>query len=241
MDHGDDAGAPGEEAVELVHPEVAALVDWHHSQRGACLLAYELPRNDIRMVLHPGDEHLVAGLQGRASPRLGHQVDAIRAAPCEDDLAAVAGVDELLQQHAGALVGPRGTLAQEVRGAVDVRVARQVVVGERVDHGSRLLRRIGVVQVHERMAVHLLAQNREVRPDALGVERLLSRRCRCQSRHGSVCSDPCDTTPFGISARRVSSSRSRSGANLTWLMASPAKLRIRSARASARPSPRARR
>ena len=39
------------------------------------------------------------------------------------------GVDEALQQHAGALVGPRGALAQQVRGAVDVRVARQVVVG----------------------------------------------------------------------------------------------------------------
>ena len=51
----------------------------------------------------------------------------------------------------------------------------------RVDHRLRLLRRGGVVEIHQRLAVHVLLQNREVRADLLDVEserRLAASRVR---------------------------------------------------------------
>ena len=67
-----------------------ASVDRHDAQRRAGLLAQQLPRHDVRVVLHLRDEDLVAGLQIRAAAALRDEVDALGGAAREDDLAAIA-------------------------------------------------------------------------------------------------------------------------------------------------------
>jgi hypothetical protein len=122
------------------------------------------------VVLHRRDDDLVAGLQARAQERVGHQVDGLRRAAGKDDLLATLGADESLDFVARRLVGLGCALRQEVDAAVDVGVVRLVEVGDGVEDLARLLRRRGVVQVDQGLAVHVLLQRREVLPDLGGVE-----------------------------------------------------------------------
>ena len=45
-----------------------------------------------------------------------------------------------------------------------------VVVPERIDHRPRLLRRRGVIEIDQRLAVHLLVEDREVLADRIPIE-----------------------------------------------------------------------
>ncbi len=82
-------------------------------------------------------------------------------------------VDEAAGLHARGLVGGRRLFGERVQAAVDVGVVVLVVVHERVDHLARLLRGRGVVEVHERLAVHLPVEDGEVFADG--------RLCRTSS------------------------------------------------------------
>jgi hypothetical protein len=170
VDHGDQLRPLREQAPELVHPQLAAIVDRHDPQPRPGLLADDLPGDDVRVVLHPRDEHLVARLQERAAPGLGDEVDALRAPLRQDHLPALRRVDEALQGDARPLVGARRALAEQVRGPVDVRVVGAVERVQRVDDLPRLLRRVRVVEVDERLPVHLLVQDGEVGPYRSDVE-----------------------------------------------------------------------
>src|SRR5207253_8906712 len=65
----DDAGAPGQKALERLEVEGAVIPDGNGLQHGAPVPRRQLPRNDVRVVLELGEEHLVAGPQG-ATERL---------------------------------------------------------------------------------------------------------------------------------------------------------------------------
>ena len=65
----------------------AAIVDRGDAQARALLGAELLPRNDVGVVLEPGDDDLVARADVAAPPALGHEVDALGGAAHEDDLA----------------------------------------------------------------------------------------------------------------------------------------------------------
>ena len=73
--------------------------------------------------------------------------------------------------RAGALVRLGRLFGERVQPAVDVGVVVLVVVHERLDHLARLLGRRGVVEVHQRLAMHLALQDREVAADRGNVER----------------------------------------------------------------------
>ena len=66
---------------------------------------------------------------------------------------------------------------------MDVGVLRGVVPLDRVDHGPRLLAGGRVVEIHERLAVHPLLQDREVPADAFHVERGGPGRTGGRRRH----------------------------------------------------------
>ena len=77
-----------------------------------------------------------------------------------------------------ALVRLRGLFPERVDAAMRVRVVVPVELGLGLDHRDRLLGRGGRVEVHERFALELPLQDREVTPDRVHVEhgRLLGPR-----------------------------------------------------------------
>ena len=63
--HRHDPRALGQQRIELVDQQLAAIVHRQHAQPGAALLADDLPGNDVRVMLHCGDDHFVAWLKRR--------------------------------------------------------------------------------------------------------------------------------------------------------------------------------
>jgi len=58
-----------------------------------------------------------------------------------------------------------------VDAAVDVRIPRLVHLDDPVDDRARLLRRVGGVEIDQRLSVHGLAQDRKVELDPGGIQR----------------------------------------------------------------------
>jgi hypothetical protein len=55
-----DPGARPDQSLQPAADQGAAIVDRRDAQPGAALLADDLPRHDVRVVLHRGDDDLVA-------------------------------------------------------------------------------------------------------------------------------------------------------------------------------------
>ena len=62
----------------------------------------------------------------------------------------------------GGFVAGRGAIAQFVDAAVDVGVVVFVIMHQRVNHRARFLRRRGVVEINQRLAVDLLVEDGEI-------------------------------------------------------------------------------
>src|SRR5581483_6281658 len=127
------------------------------------------------MVLHLGQQDLVALADTGASPSVGHQVQCFGSVTREDDALFRGSVDETRHLAADRLVGLSRLLAQLVDGTMDVGVVVLVVVHQRVDDLSRLLRGRRIVQIDQRPAVHLARKDGEVAPDASDVEAVAHR------------------------------------------------------------------
>ena len=83
-----------EERFELVHPQHPRVIDGCHAQPRPGLLAQELPRDDIRMVLHLRHEDLIACLEPAAAIALRDQVDRLCRAARKYDFLGVRRIDE---------------------------------------------------------------------------------------------------------------------------------------------------
>ena len=114
------------------------------------------------MVLERGDQDLVPGLQVRSSVRARDKVDRLGGSADKDDLAFARGIDELLHGGSGMLIRPGGALAEFVNPSMNVRAIKSIKTIHGVDDGLRLLRRCRVVQIDQRLAVHLLMQSRKI-------------------------------------------------------------------------------
>src|SRR5690606_13255962 len=115
------------------------------------------------------DEHLVAGLQAASAVALCHQIEAFGGAARPDDFLA-AGVDEVRHRLACAFKGGGGGVGQGVGAAMHVAVEGAVVVVQRLDYHGGFLRGGGIVQIHQRLAVYLLRQQRKVGAQKVDIE-----------------------------------------------------------------------
>ena len=161
----------GGQALLRVGVEAAVVGQAQVVQRGAGLLGEELPRHQVRVVLHLGGDDRITGADEGAAVGIGDQVQGLGRLAHEDHLAAIAGVDEPGHDVARALVALGGTGAEVVDAAMDVGVGGLVDVDQRLDHLTRLLRRRRRIEEYQPLAVHGLGQDRKVGADLLEVER----------------------------------------------------------------------
>ena len=167
----DDAGVIVEHRLVATEQELALVGHRHHAEARAFLLAQQLPRHDVRMVLHHRDDDLVAAAQVSAPVGVGDQVDGLGGAADEDDLLRIGSVEKARHRPPRGLVGVGRPLAEQVHAAVHVGVLPGVIANQPVQHHLRLLRRRGVVEINQRLAMDLRAEDRKVPPDARHVER----------------------------------------------------------------------
>src|SRR5438874_2457762 len=93
--------------LQLVHLQSAVLIDGDYAKDRVALIADHLPWDDIGVVLHCRNEHLIPRPQVFAAKALGDNVDALGSSTSEDDLVPVPRVDVLGYSIPRALVVPR--------------------------------------------------------------------------------------------------------------------------------------
>ena len=101
---GDELGLQPEEHLEDVEAEDPVVGDRDELEIPVHFLDEELPRDEVGVVLHLGEDDLVAAADVLAPPRVGHEVDRLGGVAREDDLVRVRRIDE-----------PRGRLARGPR------------------------------------------------------------------------------------------------------------------------------
>ena len=102
---------------------------------------------------------------------LRREVDRLGRVLREDDLLGVWRVQELRHPGAGAFVSVGRRVREVMKPAMHVGVFLPVRLHQRIEHGLRLLRARRVVEIHQRLAINLQRQRREIAPDRLHVVR----------------------------------------------------------------------
>ena len=122
-----------QEDLEDVEAEDPVVGDRDELEVAVALLDEELPRDEVGVMLHLGQDDHVAAIDVPPAPRVGDEVDRLGRVAGEDDLVAVGRVDEPGDLDPGRLVGGGRLLADRVDAAMDVGVVLAVVVGDGVD------------------------------------------------------------------------------------------------------------
>jgi hypothetical protein len=125
-----------------------------------------LPWNNVGMMLKGRDQNFIARLQARAQKTLGYQVDCLGSSTCEYHFLAGAGIDEAAHFFTRTFKLISGTLAERMNTPVNVGVILLVILTDGIDDNLRMLARCCIVQIDQRMSIHLLVQDREVGTDA---------------------------------------------------------------------------
>ena len=129
------------------------------------------------MVLHRRDDDLVARADELASIAMHHQIDAFGGAANKNAFLRLARVDESLHLLARAFVGRRRLLAEVVNAAMNVGMFVFEIDAAAIDYHLRHLRRRGVVEIDERLAVNGLAQHGKILANALDVKTCAGAFC----------------------------------------------------------------
>jgi hypothetical protein len=131
-------------------------------QSGAGFACDDLPRNQIGMMLHLGDQNRIAGPEMRATPGARYEIDPFGRSASKNDRIRRSGSQVCGNRGPRFFVEFRGSSAQLVNSAVNIGMVLPIVPANFIDHAIRVLSRRGVVQIDQTMAVYLLIQNRKV-------------------------------------------------------------------------------
>ena len=178
--------ARADQSIQRGKIDCAVIIDIEPSQHRAPALAQEVPRHDVRVVLHNRKHDLVTRLDVHA---VGDDVDRLGAALGEDDALSRRRIYVARDRFARGFESAGGFVRQRVQAAMHVCVAAAHRGGHRFDHGLGLLSAGGVVEINERSTVHLPRQDREIIADAHNIEGalkvvwLLGRVHACASNH----------------------------------------------------------
>ena len=131
-------------------------------QHDAPFLSLQLPRYDVRVMLHIGDHHLVASLHLTFAERRGHQIDGLGCSACKHNLLRLLRIDEGAYLLTGSLVQIGCLLGEIVNATMHVGVHIQILLTHGIEHTQGLLRRCRIVQIDQRPTVNFPLKNGEI-------------------------------------------------------------------------------
>ena len=169
MGHCDQPGPRPDQRRKRRHVQRPVIQHGCPFEHRAEALTQHVPGHDIGVMLHLGDDDLVARPDRLAETRR-HQIDRLGPTLGPDDLIRAFGIQEPRHGLARRLEGLGRLIGQGVQAAVDVGVGVLHRRRQGVDHRPRLLRRGGRVQIDERPAVHRPRQDRELGARGAGIK-----------------------------------------------------------------------
>lgn len=123
-------------------------------------------------MLHLREQNHIVRAEKFSAPRLRHQVNAFRRPARKDDLVRARRPHVSCNSRPRCFVSLRRARAQLVQTSMHIRVVVFVIGTQRLDDRARLLRRRRIIEINQRMPMHLLIQDREIFPERLPIRRL---------------------------------------------------------------------
>ena len=139
LTHGQDLGLGAHLGKHFLGGELAGLGGIEVDELGTGLAADLLPRDQVGVVLHDGDDDLVARLQHRGCKALGDQVERFARVAGEDDFVGLGSADEVGDLLADLGDGVGGLDRQRVQATQGVGVHALVEIALGVEHASGAL------------------------------------------------------------------------------------------------------
>ena len=167
--HRDQLGPLGHGREHLIRRDRPVRVGIDPNEPDPLPFAQEMPRDDVGVMLGHGQDDLVALDHARRGPAIGDHVDALGRAGVEHDLILGRRVQKAGDDAAHRFVFLGGEVRKIVQTAMDVGVFLGIAARHRVDHHLRLLGRSPVVEIGQRLAVHLTREDREIRADLVHI------------------------------------------------------------------------
>ena len=146
-------GALREHAGIRFHVKLALIVHRYHPDSHSATGSLKLPRHDVGMVFHHGNDDFIALFHEFLAERGRHEIDALCRSACENHLLGLSGIDETAHRLARRLMQFGCLLRQIVHTTVHVGVGVEILMPHGVEHTKRLLRRGGIVEIYQRSVV----------------------------------------------------------------------------------------
>ncbi|AEW73302.1 hypothetical protein EcWSU1_01864 [Enterobacter ludwigii] len=188
LGHGHQPRTRIQQRVELLKLEGAINIQWDHPQLRTDTLTEHLPRHDIGMVLHLGDDDVIPRVDLRVAPAVGNKVDPLGGTTHKHQFLWRACIEESgdLGTHIFHTLGRLRTHGVDtpVHGGITVAVEFRF----RFDHLIRFLRAGRTVQIRQGQTVHFTGQNRKICPYFLyGKTHASPPGRRCPIRANTCC------------------------------------------------------
>ena len=162
MRHANHSRTLGEHLPVSLHVYLSVVGYGNGSQSCSHALSLHLPRDDVAVVLHRRDYYLVALANILSAERGSHKVDSLRRSAREDNLLRLLGIDKLAHLLACSLVQVGGLLREIVNSAMHVGIDVEILLTHGIEHLQWLLRRRGIVEIHERAVVDRATEYRKI-------------------------------------------------------------------------------
>src|SRR5262249_57133425 len=94
----------GNQSLEFIQQQFASVIDRCYTQPCTALFAEHLPRNDVGMMLHCGDQNLVTALDELPPETGSNQIDCLGRTSHKENLSRLGSTHKALRPEAALLV-----------------------------------------------------------------------------------------------------------------------------------------
>ncbi len=150
--------------------EIAIIIDGSPFDDGAAALAVEMPGHDVGVVFEDGEDDLIALVDHQSAKALSHEIDGFGGVAGEDQLILGRRIQEAAHAFAGILEALGCRIGKEMQAAMDVGIFFGVALHDGIKHGLWLLRRGGVIEIDQGLAINLARKDGKIAADFFDVK-----------------------------------------------------------------------
>ena len=156
-----------EQIFELIETEFTLLIHGYHAYGNAFFSRLELPRHNVRVMLHDRNNDLIAFRHELVAEGTDHQIQCLGSAAGEDNLLCLPGIDKLPHRLARRFVQVGGLLREVMNATMHVGIHVKIFVSHGIKHAQRLLCRCSIVEIDQRPVVNRTGKDRKILTDSL--------------------------------------------------------------------------
>src|SRR5579863_3708251 len=170
MSYSNNLCSRSKKLCEVIQSYLTVIVDRSDLKVRSLFFTENLPGNNVRMVLHGCDQHLVAFSYKSSAIGVGHEIDCFGCAANKNDFPDVSCIQKPLHGLPRCFMCVRRLCGEVMYSTMNVGVLLFIVAGNCADHGLGLLRCGRIIEVHQFLAVDWARKNGEIVAYAVHIE-----------------------------------------------------------------------